>query len=94
MGGNDTAAGVLLVGAMAGKVLGRPVAIEAIGGWEYIRENSDISFTSLQDMAKYLYVHNSAHRDYRKVQSATYVFYPDLERHMHSMGSRVLAYPE
>lgn len=45
-------------------------------------------------MAKYLYVHNSAHRDYRKVQSATYVFYPDLERHMHSMGSRVLAYPE
>lgn len=43
-----------LLGAKAGQVSGRALAIKASGGDAYIRDTSDLSFNSLSDMARYV----------------------------------------
>jgi hypothetical protein len=48
-----------ILGAQAGKAIGREVAIKASGGWDFIRETSDLSFNSLGQLGVYLYVHYS-----------------------------------
>lgn len=45
-----------LFGGKVGESAGRAAAIEAAGGWDYIRETSDLSFNSIDDMMAYLYV--------------------------------------
>lgn len=67
-----------MLGQRAGDAAGRKIAIEASGGWEHIKETSDLSFNSLDDLAVYLYATNSSHPDYAKVLEATYEIYPDL----------------
>lgn len=67
-----------ILGGMAGKAIGRSMAISSIGGMEYIKKTSDLSFNSLQRMAVYLYAKHSRHQHYKAALNATFQVYPDL----------------
>lgn len=66
-------------GEMAGREIGRNVAIQASGGWEKIRESSDYSFSCVEDLAVYLYVNHSSHKHYNNALQATMDIYPELK---------------
>ncbi len=70
------------LGGMAGKTAGREIALSSVGGWEFIKETSDLSFNSLQDMARYMAATNAAHPQYQDVLKATMEIYPDLMQAM------------
>jgi phage tail tape-measure protein len=67
------------LGSKAGEAVGRKIAIEASGGWEYIKETSDLSFNSLEDMAVWLYATKSSNEHYPEVYKATCGIYPELQ---------------
>ncbi len=68
-----------ILGKNVGEIAGREIALETIGGEEMLKESSDLSFNSAQDMAVYLYKHNSSHPNYQDVVKATMVIYPELK---------------
>lgn len=68
-----------LFGEAAGEMVGRKIAIEMAGGMEYIKETSDSSFNTINDMALYLYANHSNHKHYQEALSATMAIYPELE---------------
>ena len=67
------------LGQKAGAAIGNSMALSAIGGEEFIRETTDLSFDSLQDMAVYMYVNYSANPEYEKILDATFALYPDFQ---------------
>lgn len=67
------------LGQTVGESLGRKVALEAAGGEEFIKESSDLSFNSLQDLAVYLYVNYSSSEHYQDALEATWEIYPELK---------------
>jgi hypothetical protein len=69
-----------ILGDAAGSAAGRAIALSAIGGEEYIKSTSDISFNSLDDLAVYIYAKNSAHPAYADALDATMQIYPDLKQ--------------
>lgn len=77
-----------LAGAVIGEVAGKGLAIEAMGGWETIKAESDLSFNSMRDMAIYLHANNAGHRDYQRVLQATYLLYPELQQELAQLSPR------
>ena len=77
-----------LLGAEIGRAVGRHVAIEMSGGWDYIKETSDVSFNSVDEMAVYLYAKHSSHEHYRDALDATFVIYPELKKRYSSAVRR------
>jgi len=67
------------IGKEIGESAGYSLALNAIGGDEFLRESTDISFNSLKDMSIYLYKYNSEHRSYLEAVKATMVLYPGLK---------------
>lgn len=67
-----------LIGQKVGAELGRTVALNMVGGEAFIKETSDLSFNSVEELAVYMYVKNSAHKDYAQVLELTQKIYPDL----------------
>lgn len=76
------------LGSKAGNAAGREIAIKAAGGWEFIKSSSDLSFNSLNDMARYLHATNSGHPQYAKVLKATYGIYPEFQQNMAVVSRR------
>lgn len=68
-----------MAGSKAGQNLGRDAAIQASGGWEYIRETSDLSFRSLNDMARWMTTVHGQKRNFQEVLKATLQVYPELQ---------------
>jgi hypothetical protein len=68
-----------LIGQKVGEKLGREVALNMVGGEAYIRETSDLSFNSAEDLALYMYAKNSGHKDYAKVLELAEKIYPELQ---------------
>lgn len=68
------------LGQMAGETLGREVALEAAGGEEVIRETSDLSFNSLDQLAVYMYVNHSSSEHYAAALEAVMEIYPSLKQ--------------
>ena len=68
-----------ILGGMAGDAVARSIAIQAIGGEDYLKSTSDISFHNLNDMSVYIYAKNSHHPAYADALSATMEIYPDLK---------------
>lgn len=68
-----------MLGKRAGQAMGRAVALKAIGGEEFLRSSSDLSFNSLQDMATFMYVNYSTHAEYKQILEATYAIYPEFK---------------
>ncbi len=67
------------LGQKAGAAIGQSMALSAIGGEEFIRETSDLSFDSLQDMAVFIYVNYSSNPEYQKILEATWALYPEFQ---------------
>lgn len=67
-----------MVGSKVGKDVGRSTAIESIGGWEYVRATSDMSFRSLTDMARYLKSEYGSDPNFSDVIQATSQIYPEF----------------
>ncbi|MDB5452968.1 MAG: hypothetical protein JWO33_1546 [Caulobacteraceae bacterium] len=67
------------LGKKAGAAMGRQIALSSIGGEEFLRSSSDLSFNSLEEMSVYVYANYSANPDYQKILTATYAIYPDME---------------
>lgn len=64
----------------ASKKLARAMALKGIGGEEFLKSSSDLSFNSLDDMAGYMYAFHSSHEEYAKIVKATIAIYPDFAR--------------
>lgn len=50
-----------------------------VGGEEFIRAKSDISFNTVQDLAVYMYATKSGHKDCGEALSLTQEIYPELK---------------
>lgn len=55
-------------------------AVVAIGGWDFIRENTDTSFNSLSDLSVYMHSEFNGESDYETALAAAMALYPELER--------------
>lgn len=60
-----------------GKELG---AIAAVGGADFIKSTSDLSFAALEDLAVYLHVKHSGADNYVQALATTIAIYPQLEK--------------
>jgi hypothetical protein len=67
------------LGQAVGESAGRAVALQMVGGEEFIRANSDMSFNTVQDMAVYMYAKNSSHKDFAEALKLTQEIYPELK---------------
>ena len=67
-----------LFAGKATKALARSAAMKSIGGEAFLRSSSDLSFNTLDDMAKYMYAFHSAHPEYPRIVKATAAIYPDF----------------
>ncbi|XOV89722.1 MAG: hypothetical protein ACFHX7_07515 [Pseudomonadota bacterium] len=55
-------------------------AVTAIGGWDFIRENSTLSFDSLEDYSVYLHSRFNGLPGYEGALAAAMAIYPKLEK--------------
>lgn len=71
--------GGLLAGAAKkkGKELG---ALTAVGGSEFVKSSSTLSFETLDELALYMHGHFAGNTDYIKGLAAALAIYPDLEK--------------
>ena len=67
------------LGKSVGESVGRNIALEAVGGESFIRETSDLSFNSVNDLALFLFVEHSHRENFADVLSATQEIYPELK---------------
>lgn len=68
-----------MLGQRLGETAGRAIALQMVGGEEFIRANSDMSFNTIQDLAVYMYAKNSSHKDFADVLQLTQEIYPELK---------------
>jgi hypothetical protein len=68
-----------ILGQAVGEHAGRAIALKMVGGEEFIRANSDISFNSVNDLAVYMYAKNSTHKDFAEALKLTQEIYPELK---------------
>ncbi|MDA7817191.1 hypothetical protein N9A28_03255 [Sulfurimonas sp.] len=78
-----------MLGQKAGAAIARKVALESIGGEEFIKESSDISFNNLGDLGVYMYVKFSSNENYADALSATMKIYPDLNYQVYMNAIRL-----
>ncbi len=71
--------GGLVGGALKGKAK-ETGAVMAIGGWEFIKESSDTTFNSLNDLSVYMHVEFYGDPDYEQALAAATSLYPKLEK--------------
>lgn len=71
--------GGLVGGALKGKTK-ELAAVTAIGGWDFIKESSDISFDKLEDYSLYMHVEFYGSADYENALAAAMAIYPELEK--------------
>jgi len=55
-------------------------AVMAIGGWDYIRENSTLSFNNMKDYSVYMHSQFNGLPGYEEALAAAMSIYPKLER--------------
>ncbi|WP_300523419.1 PDZ domain-containing protein [Alcanivorax sp.] len=67
------------LGSKAGKAVGGNTALEASGGWDFIRSSSDLSFNSMNDMARWLATTHSDKSNFVDVIKAADKIYPGLQ---------------
>ncbi|MGF6693223.1 hypothetical protein M2318_003300 [Metapseudomonas resinovorans] len=70
--------GAALVGAGA-TLAARELALQAVGGWDFIKANSDLSFNSAADLARDLHFRHAGHPQYKDVLTAVYPIYPEVQ---------------
>lgn len=68
-----------MLGRSAGEEVGRRIALEAVGGEEFLRSSSDLSFNTAGDLALFLYAEHSHRENFNDVLKATQEVYPELK---------------
>lgn len=68
------------LGSKVGEAAGRKAAIAAAGGEEYIKETSDLSFQSLEAMAKFIRANYADNSHYSEAVKAANEIYPGLQK--------------
>lgn len=68
-----------LIGGWAGKKIGQKIAIESVGGMDYIKSKSELSFNSAEELALYLYVEYFNGDHYAEAVKAAMELYPELK---------------
>lgn len=68
------------LGSRAGQAVGREAALQAAGGESFIRESSDLSFNSLEDLAQWMYLTHGDTPNYPDAVNATGEVYPEFAR--------------
>lgn len=69
-------------GLFSGRVTeasGAAAAAQALGGWDEIRAQTELSFDDMDDLAVYLHVNYAGTADYDKALGATMELYPELK---------------
>jgi len=64
--------------ASVGAAVGRELAIELFGGWDYIHDTTQMSFDHLDEMAVYLYREFHTKPTYANGMKAAFLVYPRL----------------
>jgi len=72
------------LGQKAGSAIGRKIAIEASGGWDFIKSTSDMSFSSIDDMVVWLYATKSTNEHYQDVVKAVGNIYPEFKERQYA----------
>ena len=67
------------LGKKAGEALGRQAALSAIGGEEFLRASSDLSFNSAQELVDWTMGNYGAREDINQVMQAVIAIYPDVQ---------------
>ncbi|HIM30560.1 MAG TPA: hypothetical protein EYG57_13565 [Planctomycetes bacterium] len=67
------------LGRAAGQSMGRKIALESVGGEAFMRETSDLSFNSINDLSLFLFVEHSHRENFADVLAATQEIYPELK---------------
>lgn len=68
------------LGNKVGKAAGRKAALAASGGEDYMRETSDLSFNSLEEMSVWMYRQHGQSTNYAEVLKATQEVYPEMKQ--------------
>ncbi len=79
---NSLASKVPLGGLLARRAKGKAKetgAVIAIGGWDFIRDNTDTSFNSLADLSVYMHSEFNGEAGYEQALAAAMALYPELE---------------
>jgi hypothetical protein len=74
-----------LFASRAGEAVGRAAALKLVGGLEYMKTTTDLSFDSLDDLVVYTYARHSTHVDYPKVINLVGEIYPKFSKQQHSI---------
>lgn len=69
-----------MFGKQIGEAAGRQVALQSIGGEAFLKETSDLSFETAQDMADWIKANYADHAEIGKIMAATYAIYPDMQQ--------------
>lgn len=69
-----------MFGKQIGEAAGRQVALQSIGGEAFLKETSDLSFATAQDLADYVKANHADHPQIGKVMEATWAIYPDVQQ--------------
>lgn len=80
--GDQLLSNIPFAGLFAGKAtkaLARSAALKSIGGEEFVKSSSDLSFANLNDMAAYMYAFHSSHAEYARIVDATGAIYPEFQ---------------
>lgn len=67
------------LGQKAGDAAGREIALQMAGGYEYIKETSDLSFNTLDELSVWMYATHSTHKHYQQALESMKEIYPDLK---------------
>lgn len=68
-----------LAGGLLKKKVKESAGMIALGGADYLKKNSDQSFSNLNDYAVYLQVRHGSDSNYKEVLAAAIAVYPDLD---------------
>ncbi|MCG5495843.1 hypothetical protein [Ectothiorhodospira variabilis] len=66
------------LGRRVGDEVGRQAAINLAGGWDHIKDSSDLSFDDVKDLAVWMYVVHSDHEHYEEAVELTGEIYPEF----------------
>jgi hypothetical protein len=73
-----------IIGQEVGNKLGREIALKSVGGIDFVKETSDSSFKTVDDLALYMYATHSSHKHYAEALDATMAIYPELKQRYHA----------
>lgn len=67
------------LGKKAGQAVGRQMALSAIGGEEFLRSSTDLSFPTAEALVGWTLAHHGSREDIGQVMQAVIAIYPDVQ---------------